>query len=75
VSTLSSIGAASSVAFQQADTTLQRAATAMASVSSGTGDVASGSVDLTKARTDVQLGVRVVNTESKMQKALLDIFA
>jgi hypothetical protein len=74
VSTLSSIGAMSSVAFQQADSTLQRAASTMANVSSGTGRVASGTVDLTQARTSEQLGVRMVNTESQMQKALLDIF-
>ena len=72
---MSSIGAASSVAFQQADRTLQGAASAMTGVSTGKGDVTAAAVDLTKARTDVQLGVRVVNTESKMQKALLDIFA
>jgi hypothetical protein len=75
VSSLSSIGAASFVAFQQADSTLQRAASTMAHVSSGTGDVASGAVDLTQSRMDGQLGVRVANTETKMQKALLDLFA
>ncbi len=75
MSSISSIAGTSAAAFQQADTTLQRAASTMARVSSGTGDVASGAVDLTKARMDTQLGVRVVNTASKMEKALLDIFA
>ncbi len=75
MSSISSIASTARVAFEQADTTLQRAASTMAHVSSGTGDVASGAVDLTKARTDVQLGVHVVNTASKMEKALLDIFA
>jgi hypothetical protein len=76
VSTLSSIGAASSIAFKQADSTLQRAASTMARVgSSSSPDPTSGAVDLTKARVDEQLGVRVANTEGKMQKALLDMFA
>ncbi len=74
MSSLSGIGALASVAFQQADRTLQTAASAMTQVSAGGSDPVSAAVDLTKAKTDVQLGVRVVNTESKMQKALLDIF-
>lgn len=74
MSSLSGIGALGSGAFRQADRTLQSAAAAMTQVSSGGSDPVSTAVDLTKARTDVQLGVRAVNAESKMQKALLDIF-
>jgi hypothetical protein len=72
---VSSISGSALSVIHRADTTLQRAASTMAHVGSGSGDVASGAIGLTQARTEVQLGVRLANTESKMQKALLDIFA